>query len=377
MPRGKNANGLGSVYQRNDGYWVSSVSINGRRVVSYSKTKKEAQQKLNDALRQHQLGQLTAPSKMTVNDLTEQWLANVEGDLKPTALLSYRQICRLYIEPTVGHVKLHQLKPANVVSAIATWRKRNVASGTVLNAYRCLHRALECGVRWGLLAHNPCDSVEAPRVKRKEATIWTEEQAKTFLDATREDRYYPLWLFLIGTGCRIGEALALTWDDVDLVNATVSVRRSVALVGQRWVVQQPKTKASVRTVLLPSFVVGALRTWHKRQLEERLQAGPNWQDERRAVFLTSVGTIPLLSNLWRALQAACKKAGVPSCRVHDLRHLSATMLIASGLDPKSVQARLGHATINMTMNLYAHAIQSRDRLAAEAMDKALGMACVN
>lgn len=377
MPRKKNPNGLGSVYQRKDGSWVASISINGRRRDSYAKTQKDALQKLNELLRQHQLGHLTAPTKMTVKDLTDYWLSNVEDDLKPTVLVRYEQLCRLYIEPTLGQVKLHQLRPANIISAIATWRKRDVASGTVLNAYRCLHRALACGVKWGLLAHNPCDTVEAPRVKRKEAVVWTDEQAKDFLDAARGDHYYPLYVFLLGTGCRLGEALGLTWSDVDWQNRTVSIKRSLLYIKGKWVQQDPKTRMSVRTLVLPDFLIAVLREWRTRQLAARLQAGPRWQDKRDAVFVTPEGATPPHSSVRDQFIAACERANVPVCRRHDLRHLSATMLIASGLDPKSVQARLGHATINMTMNLYAHAIQSRDRLAAEAMDKALGVACAN
>ena len=200
--------------------------------------------------------------------------------------------------------------------------------------------------------------------------MWTLEEARAFLTATESDRYHALWSFLIGTGCRIGEALGLTWEDVGS-DGIIYVKRTCAFIGQRSIIQAPKTASSARLVTVPSFVTKALDGWREKQVTEREQAGALWKDQRNAVFLTSRGTTPTPTQLRYAFLRGCQKAGVKPCRIHDLRHLAATLLIANGVDPKTVQKRLGHSSVTITLAIYAKAVTEKDRDASSVMEKAL------
>lgn len=370
-PRIKTPNSLGSVYQRTDGRWVAALSLGSKRLARYAATRKEALALLQELLGDQRAGLLAEPTSTTVGAFLDSWIETVEPDLKPSTRARYRQLVARYLKPTLGHVRLQRLQPVHILAAVAQWR--TTSPGSAPHAYRALHRALALATKWGLLARNPCDQVDHPRSPHKEPTIWTIDQARTFLSATEPDRWYPLWGFLAGTGARLGEALGLEWPDVDLDHGTAALRRSLVWVEGTPILQQSlKTRSSRRTLSLPSFVAAELRQWKVRQAEDRLAAGPAWKDERRAIFTTSSGTPPSPGNLRCSFRRGCKRAGVPPCRLHDLRHLAATTMVAGGVDPKAVQARLGHSSLTMTLGLYSHVVPSGDRQAALALERALG-----
>jgi integrase len=372
MSQRKNPNGLGTVYQRKaDGRWCASVTVAGQRLIRYAPTRKAAQEKLTELIGAQRSGQLAPPSKITVADYLDHWLDVVGPDLKPKTLAGYRQDCTNYLKPRVGHLRLQQLQPAHIVAAIQLWRTRT-SPGTVNHVYRTLRRALTLAVRWDLLAVNPCSRVDAPRPMYKEPTVWTIEQARAFLKVAEADRWFGLWTFLAGSGARLGEALGLQWEDVDLEAGTVTIQRGLVWLGGTTIIQSPKTRASLRAVQLPPFAVDALRRWKALQAADRLKLGQGWQDNRGAVFTTQKGRPPSESYLRRVFLRTADSAGVPPCRLHDLRHLTATLLVASGLDAKAVQARLGHATLAMTLGLYAHHVGSGDQRAAQALQERYG-----
>jgi integrase len=363
----------GSIRRKPTGRWEGSISLAGHRHWVSGRTRGEVLEKLRALQAQAQTGSLPQPSRLTVGELLERWLEATAPDLKPSTLARYRQLATHYLAPTLGSLRLQKVRPVHVVQAIAVWRRQG-SPGTVNAAFRALHRAFAVAVQWGLLAANPCDRVATPRPQYREAKVWTVAEARAFLVASARDRWHPLWAFLLGTGCRLGEALGLGWDEVDLEHGTATIARSLVWVGGTSHVQDPKTRASRRTLTLPPFVVEALRWWKVRQGEERLQAGPAWKDGRGAVFTTSTGAPPSVTNLRRSFRRGCRQAGVPPCRIHDLRHFAATLLVASGVDPKAVQARLGHATLAMTLGLYSKALPAGDQQAAQVLGQALEVA---
>ena len=169
-----------------------------------------------------------------------------------------------------------------------------------------------------------------------------------------------------------GRPLASKWDDVEVEARSVSVRRSVAWVGSQPALGPPKTGTSVRDVALPEIAVQSLVTARVLEAGGRLRAGGAWRDDRGAVFTTRLGDPPSSGVLWRAFQKDCLLAGVLPMRIHDLRHVHATLAVASGADPKTVQARLGHASLAMTLGVYAHRVVEAENRLVEAFDRMLG-----
>ncbi|HZU05258.1 MAG TPA: site-specific integrase [Chloroflexota bacterium] len=369
MPR--RPRGSGCCYQRADGLWVAQLRQGGRRLVRYAKTAHQAQRALAQLVRLSTQGPLPASRPPTVADHLQRWLEDATPRLKPTTRTRYAQLVRYYLVPELGAMRLDRLTPERLVEALRRWRER-ASEGTVRQAFAVLARALQVAVRWRLISHNPAALVDRPRPSAPPPLRWTAEDAKRFLAATQRARWHALWALLLGTGMRLGEALGLTWDDLDLGQGTARIARTLTWVGSTPHLQPPKTAASRRTLALPPFALEALRRWRRQQAEERLAAGPHWQDGRNSVFVTAHGTTPSASNLHRAWRAACRRAGVPVVRLHDARHLAATLLVASGLDVKGVQATLGHANVVTTLGTYAHAVAGAGRRAAEALQRALG-----
>ncbi len=266
---GRKSNGEGTIIRRQDGLWQGSLQVDGRRKAVYGKTRAECAAKLDELKRQAAAaGTLPQPGKRTVGHLLDAWLETKAPTLKPRTLADYRAICNRYLRPAMGRTLLARLTPDRIARLYATWQRQG-KHRTALKAHQVLAPALALAVRWGWLASNPCDRVDAPRYRAKRKTLWTPEQLRRFLDATRDHWLGPLWTFLAYSGCRLGEALALTWQDVDLATGRVVVCKAVQRIEGHWVVSEPKTQAGIRTITLPREGIEALR----RQAERRLASG--------------------------------------------------------------------------------------------------------
>jgi integrase len=369
----RRSNGEGSIYQRGDGRWCASIRLGGKRRVVYGRSRQEVARRLADAQRAAHQGRLVAPSRLTVGAFLTMWLDAHSPALGPATRAGYEDVIRQHLTSMLGGMRLQALRPLHVVAWQAERRAAGVSAQRVATALKVLRTALTSAVRWDLVPTNPTTGVERPRAARPERAVWTEVETGRFVaHATGYTQTWdPLWLFLLGSGCRRGEALGLQWGDVDLEHGTVRIARAVQVVRNRAGVSSPKTPASVRSLTLPPFAVVALRVQRQRQVARRLAAGPNWHGDD-FIFTTASGQHPLVSNLLKALQCACTRAAVPRLTLHQLRHQHATLAIRAGVDAKTVQRRLGHTSLTMTLGLYAHALPSGDQQAADALQASIG-----
>jgi integrase len=327
--------------------------------------------KVAELRRQHAVGELVPPTKVTVGEHLAAWLEAGAGDWKPKTLCEYESVVRVYLAPAFGRVRLQQLTAPQVTAQYARWRKeRDIAGGTLLNVHRVLHRALRIAVRQGLVARNVADAVEPPKAIRRRPELWSADEAARFLGSEPDARWGALWSFLLGTGCRLGEAVGMTWADFDRDAGKARIARSVTWVHCVPVEGVPKTASGVRTITLPDFTLAALRAWRAVQAAERLAAGAEWRGGDK-VFTTPAGELPAPWVCAHALARACKRAGLPRLRVHDLRHMHASILLARGLPLPAVSARLGHASPAVTASVYSHALRGQDDAAARAVQGAL------
>ncbi len=152
--------------------------------------------------------------------------------LKPRTVVDYVETSRLYIRPSLGHVKLARLEPTHIQALYSELASRELVRAPAL-AHAVLHRACRIGVLWGWLGANPCDRLIPPRYRAPRVQVWTAEQTVHFLGSTLDARHGPLFAFLVYTGARIGEATALTWEDVD--EGRVTIRSAVHRIEREWV----------------------------------------------------------------------------------------------------------------------------------------------
>ena len=363
-----NSPGDGSIYQRKDGRWQASLQVNGKRRTVYAKTKTEAAKKLAQLRGQAASGALPDPGRRTVNDLLDLWLETGAPNWKPRTLVNYRWFADTHVRPALGHVRLSRLEPGSLQSLYA---KLQADSPSVADrVHRMLHCACKLAALWGWLPANPCERVVPPRYKAERKELWTAEELAAFLAGTQEHWLGPLWLLAVCSGCRIGELLALTWQDVDLSSGTVTINKAGQHIKGQWVVTTPKTKSGMRTVTLPPEGKAALKRQRVQQNQWRLKAGPDWTDTA-LVFSQRNGQPLHTSVAAHLLKKQCQRLGLPPLTPHGLRHLHASLLLREGLPLPEVSRRLGHANSAITGAIYAHAIGNDDTRAARAISKAL------
>jgi len=202
-------------------------------------------------------------------------------------------------------------------------------------------------------------------------TALSPDELRRLFDYTRRDRLYPLWVVLGTAGLRIGEALGLSWADVDLIAGKARIRRALQRRrGAGFIFLETKTPRSRRTVLLSKLAVEALREQRARQYRSR-RYEPEWE-ESGLVFTNMSGGPMDAAVAWRALARATFGAGLPNIRVHDLRHTTATALLVLGVHPKVVQDLFGHHTITTTMDTYSHVIPPMHEDAVRKLEAFLG-----
>jgi integrase len=361
--------GDGCITKRKDGRWQAALVVNCKRRIVYGRTKAEARKKLAE-LRQQvaRTGTLPEPGRRTVADLLEAWLEVAAQSLKPATLESYRDVARLHIIPAIGGVKLSKLEPLHL-QKLYTHLERHGKRRTGQKCHALLHRAFRIATLWGWLAENPAARVLRPRYTPQRRELWTAEELAAFLAGTREHWLHPLWTLAIATGARLGELLALGWDDVDLQAQTARICKTLHRIGHEWVFTEPKTRSAVRVITLPPEAISALRKQKAQQSAWRLRAGPEWQDHG-LVFSGLHGQPLCQSTVNHALRRECLRLGIHVLSAHSLRHLHASLLLAEGLPLPEVSRRLGHANPNITATIYAHAISTED-MAAQAIGRVL------
>ena len=373
----RRANGEGSIYRRSDGRWAAALYVlrpDGGRVRRpvYGKSRREVAGKLADLAAKTAAGVPLAVDAWTVERYGAHWLEHIASPrLKPATVSSYRATLRLHIVPTLGRVRLHTLTPAQVRELLSAKRASGLSDRSVQIIHGTLRTMLGEAMCEELIGRNVASLVRGPVLRRDEVKPWSPEEASVFLAATSSHRLYALFAVGVALGLRKGELLALRWEDVDLENGLVHVRRNVQRLPEGLVFGPPKSAKSRRTISLPTTSIRILRAHRARQVAEQLRLGSGWSDSGLA-FTSGVGTVIEPRNLSRLFDALIATAGVRRIRFHDLRHTCASLLLAQGVPPRVVMDVLGHSQLAMTTDLYSHVMPTALREAADAMDRALG-----
>jgi integrase len=372
MARARRGRGEGSIFQRDDGLWVGRISLGydaqGKRMQKtvYGKTKAEVQEKLEKLKQDPTTGLPQDIEKLTVATYMTRWLEDTAKlTIRETTYASYEIIIRLHITPEIGHLRLNKLTPAHLQQLYAR-KLEELSPRTVQIIHAILHRALKQAHRWDMVQQNVATAVDRPQAQKKEMQFLTPEQVEQFWQVAEQDRLYALYVLAATTGMRQGELLGLQWPDIDLAQATLSVKRSLINISGTPTTGEPKSAAGRRAITLPELAVQALRDHRKRMLAEGLTASL-W------VFCdTQGGPIQKRNLVRRSFKPLLKKAGLPDIRFHDLRHTAATLLLAKGVHPKVVQERLGHSSVNLTLDTYSHLMPALQRDAADKLDELFG-----
>ncbi len=370
----KRGQGEGSIYRRKDGRWAATIHLGydggrRRRKTFYGQSRGVVAQRLAEAIKLTMDGVPIPSERQTVGQFLLLWL---DETVKPTVRMSthrgYEAKLRVHVIPALGRLPLVKLTPQRVQGFLNDKFKAGLAAQTVQHLRTILRAALNDAVKWGLVMRNSAALVDGPRGPRSEVRLVNPSQARQLLEAFRGDRLEALYTVALAVGLRQGEALGLRWQDIDLEARTLTVCVALERAEGHFRLTEPKTDRSRRTIALPDVAIRALKAHRARQSQERLLAGPEWQDSWDLVFTSPSGAPLHGTNVTRGFRQVLERASLPSQRFHDLRHACASLLIVQGIHPRVIMETLGHSRIGLTMDTYGHVIPELQRDAADKMD---------
>ena len=368
---------MASFEKRKSGLWSVRFTIPGNdgtdklKRLSGFKTKKEAQYAYEDfmaSFRAEPLPSLddntppTAPDalNMTFRQITEKFLDTKRSRIKPASYYDLEKKVTSRILPYFNDKVMISITPLDILNWQNTleeysFRYKKHLYGYLSSIYRFAAKYYQIP--------NIIDKDEAPRnlEGKKKMLFWTPEEFTAFISHVDHAAYNTFFKFLYLSGCRKGEALALTWDDIDFNRSCVEINKSASYKaageGKSYYISSPKNQTSNRIVYLPAFFIDELKTYAK------------WQKENTKVQTYVFGDKDPLppTNIDRAKAKAEKQANVKHIRVHDLRHSCASYLIHKGVSIVAVSHHLGHASIKQTFDTYSHLLPADDEKLRQAL----------
>jgi len=372
--------GEGGIRKRADGRWEAAIDLGWesgkrKRKFLYGRTRIEVAEKLRRVQAAIDNGRPVLDERVQVGDFLDRWLDTV---VKPNRSHGHWRNCeaavRLHIKPALGSIRLSKVTAADVQRLVNDARAKGLADDSVRLIHAALRAALGVAKRWGLAHENVASLVEPISVHRDEVEPFSEAELGQLLAVAGQDRLGAYVKVAVALGLRPGEARALTWADLDLDGEypSLRVRNAFSRSAGGEKLGPPKTPRSRRVIALPRQSVDALMDHRRRQLKERIHAGPAWQ-AGDFVFAQPDGRPLTESALSRWFAGLSAQAGVTGHRLYDLRHTAATLLLAQGVHSRYLMEVLGHSTIRLTMETYAHVMPAAMRDTANAMDRALDL----
>lgn len=372
------------VYRANVYLGVDKVTGKDVKTSITGRTKKEVKQKTKEAeiaFLQNGSTRFQATNITTYKELASLWWESYKHTVKPNTQLNVRRLLDNHILPLFGSYKLDKLNTPiiqDIVNKLAD--KTNKGEDGAFLYYDSLHalnkRILQYGVVMQAIPFNPAREVILPRntqkAKREKVKHFDNQELKKFLDYLdslnlNKFRYYyenTLYKFLLATGCRINEALALSWSDIDLDNAVVHITKTL---NYKQETNSPKSKSSLRDIDIDQATVSMLKQYKRRQVQEAWQLGCS----ETVVFSDFIHEYPNNRTLQTRLRTHFKRAKVTNIGFHGFRHTHASLLLNSGIPYKELQHRLGHSTLSMTMDIYSHLSKENAKKAVSFYETAL------
>ena len=382
---------------------------------------KEVKEYARDFEKKVKAGKYLTGEKTTFQEVTKLWLSDCAADTLTDHGEKYLDRIKKYAYPAFGTAKISSITTIQIQALINSMRESGLAPKTIHYTITAINAVFRYAYRLRIIQENPCtrDRIQLPKLKQdNEIHYFTPDQAIRFLDymklpyektvkahtstgADGKPRMIPeykemicvplqhqlFFTLAIYGGFRRGELGALTWEDVNYKDHTITISKAIARRKGGQVIKDPKTEHGNRTVTLPASCFEMLRHWQTEQLKYRFKLGTAWQGnkdlDKSYIFIQDNGSMIDISSvrkrflsIVRRYNEQCEKEKreadkLPEIRVHDLRHTCATLLLANDCDIATISQRLGHSKVSVTLDIYSHPLPENDKAAADILERVL------
>lgn len=329
-------------------------------------TQKEAAQKLKAALAAIDTGTYREPSEMTLGAWMDSWLNEYLTHTKPLTQKTYFEIAKKHIKPALGAIKLEKLDTHTIQRFYNGLTKAGLSPKSIKNVHGVLHSCLAQAQANNYITSNPTKACKLPRIAKPEIRPLEPDEIKALLREAQLDDYCNIFTVAILTGCRQGELLGLSWDYVNFETGVITIRQQLQCKDGEYFLETPKNGKS-RSILPAPVVMEALRKEKEKQQAAKDYAGACFQNPWNLVFTDALGKHLVRRTVVKHFKKVCERAGIEDARFHDLRHSFAVTSLYAGDDIKTVQANLGHATAQFTLDVYGHVTQKMRQESANRM----------
>ena len=296
-------------------------------------------------------------------DVLDEWLALHKETVKASTWQFIELRANKHVRPYFKNMYVDKITLRQCQDFVNKTFK--VAPVAYVYSVSIVKNTLDYALRLGMIESNPMLYVIKPRkkidVSDKHDNFYNKDELKKFLAAAKDTnlKKYAIFRLLAYSGMRIGECLALTWHDLDYKNNTIAINKTLARTNNGIKIQTPKTKSSNRVISLDTETIQILKSWQLEQRKQLLKLGINAMNKHQLIFSNSKNSFIIVPTVRLAIKQIAKKAGIYPITTHGFRHTHATLLFASGMDIKQVQARLGHSNVQTTLNIYTHAMKDK------------------
>ena len=379
----KRANGEGNIRKRKDGRWEGRYTVGrdpktGKQIFKnvLGKTQAEVKAKLEKAIEESRGLDIVKAQSYTVGQWLDVWFEYyAKVKVRPSSHKTYQGYIKNHIKPHIGNIPLTKLTTLDLqvmyqelltkgrVDRIESQHQpKGLSAKTVRNLNQIISSAMKLAIQQKLISSNPADGCALPRIEHKEMKTLPADQLAAFLNEAKRTGTFELYYIDLATGLRRGELLGLKWQDIDLDNGIIHVRRQIGRIDGKVQEAPLKTKNAYRNISIGADAVSILR-------EKKKQDG----GRSEYVFPSPTGGPMSPDSVLKMLHRVLERAGLPELSFHVLRYTFATLALQNGVDIKTVSGMLGHFSAGFTLDTYAHVTTAAQRQAAETMGDVLAI----
>jgi integrase len=367
----KRGQGDGTIRQRKDGSWEARFTLGKdsagkqKQKSIYGKTEKEVKDKLKLIMAELVKNTYIEECSIPFYSWLETWLKTYKKNtIRKSTYETHENAIRRHIKDSdIGSTTLSKLKPYHL-QKLYNEKLDTLSPATVKRLHVILKDALKQAYKCDMITSNPADKVKPPAMEKADIKIMTVDQQKHFIQALETETLRVAFLLAMQTGLRLGELLALRWEDIDIENRKINVKSTVRRIYGKLELQQPKTKNSVRSVPLMGIMIKEIERYNIEWKIRKMANKKEWGN-KNYIFCTASGNLLEPRNFTRVFKRILRNAELPDFNFHALRHTFVSRLLEAGEDAKTIADIIGHKKSSFTLDTYAHILPEKKQLAVE------------